>query len=38
MLSKYGNCSRLLKIENNLKIGCFCKESREEFSMFCGRF
>ena len=23
MLSKYGNCTRLLKIKNNLKIGCF---------------
>ena len=23
MLSKYGNCSRLLKIKNKLKIGCF---------------
>ena len=25
MLSKYGNCTRLLKIENKLKIGCFYK-------------
>ena len=23
MLSKYGNCTRLLKIKNKLKIGCF---------------
>ena len=23
MLSRYGNCTRLLKIKNNLKIGCF---------------
>ena len=25
MLSKYGNCTRLLKIKNKLKIGCFYK-------------
>ena len=25
MLSKYGNCMRLLKIENKQKIGCFYK-------------
>ena len=25
MLSKYGNCMRLLKIKNKLKIGCFYK-------------
>ena len=25
MLSKYGNCTRLLKIKNKMKIGCFCK-------------
>ena len=24
MLSKYGNCTRLLKIKNKLKIGCCC--------------
>ena len=23
MLSKYGSCTRLLKIQNQLKIGCF---------------
>ena len=29
MLSKYGNCTRLLKIKNKLKIGCLDqKESR----------
>ena len=28
MLSKYGNCTRLRKIKNKLKIGCFYKESR----------
>ena len=33
MLSKYGNCTRLLKIKNKLKIGC-----REEFSIFVGAF
>ena len=38
MLSKYGNCTRLLKIKNKMKIGCFCKWSREEFLIFCGRF
>ena len=25
MLSKYGNCTCLLKIKNKLKIGCFYK-------------
>ena len=25
MLSKYGNCTRLLKIKNKMKIGCFYK-------------
>ena len=29
MLSKYGNCTRLRKIKNKLKIGCFYKKSRE---------
>ena len=38
MLSKYGNCTRLLKIKNKLKIVCVYKYSREEFSIFCGRF
>ena len=28
MLSKYGNCTRLLKIENKLKIACFYKVGR----------
>ena len=27
MLSKYGTFSRLLKIKNKLKIGCFYKQS-----------
>ena len=26
MLSKYGNCTRLLKIKNKLKIGCFANK------------
>ena len=34
MLPKYGNCTRLLKIKNMLKIGCFYKQSREEFSIY----
>ena len=38
MLSKYDNCTRLLKVKNKLKIGCFYKLSREQFSTFCGRF
>ena len=29
MLSKYGNCTRLLKIKNKLKIGCFLKKRAE---------
>ena len=33
-----GNCTRRLKIKNKLKIGSFYKQSREEFSIFCGRF
>ena len=33
-----GNCTRPLKLKNKLKIGCFYKQSREEFSIFCGRF
>ena len=37
MLSKYGNCTRLLKLKNKLKIGCFYKR-REEFSIFGGCF
>ena len=37
MLSKYGNYKRLLKIKNKLKMACFYKESREEFSIFCVR-
>ena len=35
MLSKYGNCTRLPKTKNKLKIGYFYKKSREEFSLFC---
>ena len=32
------NCTRLLKIKNELKIVCFYKKSREEFSKFLGVF
>ena len=38
MLSKYGNCTRLLKIKDKVKIGCFFKQSQDEFSIFCGVF
>ena len=38
MLSKYGNCTHLLKNKPKLKIGCFYKQSWEEFSIFCGHF
>jgi len=34
MLSKL----MVIEIKNKLKIGCFYKQSREEFSIFCGRF
>ena len=38
MLSKYGNCMRLLKVKNKLKIGCFYnkvwKNSRYFVSVF----
>ena len=34
MLSKYGICTRPLKIKNIVKIGCFYKLSREEFSLY----
>ena len=39
MLSKYGNCTRLLKIKNNLKI-VFLKQkkSRRVFDIFVGVF
>ena len=33
MLSKYGYCMHLVKIRNKLKIGCFYRQSREEFSI-----
>ena len=38
MLSKYGNCIHLVKIKNMLKIGCFYRQRREEFSIFGGHF
>ena len=34
MLFKYGNCKRLLKIKNKLKIGCFYEYSRKNFRYF----
>ena len=38
MLSKYGNCTRLLKIKDEVKIGCFTnkvgKNSRYFVSVF----
>ena len=30
MLFKYGNCTRLLKIKNKLKAGCFYKQDATE--------
>ena len=38
MLSKYGNCTRLLKIKNKLKIGCFCKKVGKNSRYFVGVF
>ena len=40
MLSKYGNCSRQLKIKNNLKIGCrvFTNKVGENSPYFAGVF
>ena len=38
MFSKYGNCKRVLKIKNKLKIGCFYKESRKNSRYFVGVF
>ena len=29
MFSKYGNCMRLLKIKNKLKVGCFLQIKTE---------
>ena len=36
MLSKYGNCSRLLKIKNNLKIVVFAKKVGKNSQYFVG--
>ena len=36
MLSKYGKYTRLLKIKNQLKIGCFYKKKLGR--IFCGCF
>ena len=38
MLSKYGNGTRLLKIENKLKIVCFFTNKVGKNSPFYGRF
>ena len=38
MLSKYGNGTRLLKIENKLKIGCFLQTKSERILHFMGVF
>ena len=40
MLSKYGNCSRQLKIKNKLKIGCrvFTNKVGENSPYFVGVF
>ena len=35
-LSKYGNCTHLLKIKNKLKISCFYKLSWEKFLILAG--
>ena len=36
MLSEYGNCSRLLKIKNNLKIVVFAKKVGKNSRYFVG--
>ena len=38
MLSKYRDCTRLLKIKNKLKIGCFYNKSQKELSIYVGLF
>ena len=38
MLSKYGNCTRLLKIKNKLKIGCFTNKVGKNSRYFVGVF
>ena len=38
MLSKYGKCTRLLKIKNKLKIGCFTNNVGKNCRYFAGVF
>ena len=38
MLSKYGNCTRLLKIKNKLKIVCFYNKVGQNSQYFVGVF
>ena len=38
MLSKYGNCTRLFKIKNKLKIGCFTNKVGKNSRYFVGVF
>ena len=38
MLPRYGNCTRLLKIKNKLKIGCFTNKVGKNSRYFVGVF
>ena len=38
MLCKYGNCTRLLKIKNKLKKGCFANKIGKNSRYFVGVF
>ena len=38
MLSKYGNCTRPLKIKNKQKIGCFTNKAGKNSRYFVGVF
>ena len=38
MLSKYDNCTRLIKIKDKLKIDCFYKKVRKNSQYFVGVF
>ena len=38
MLSKYGNCTRLFKIKNKMKIGCFENKVGKNSRYFVGVF
>ena len=37
-LSKYGNCTHLLKIKNRLKIGCFTNKATKNSQHFASVF